>query len=116
MRAITKLPEPHSLTQHRAAAQADYANYTDKDTLRVQLVQEQRGLCCFCGGRIEAAGDRMKIAHWMPQDPYPQHQSYDDVYWGRFSQHQPPRPFHRSTNYYRQKLSVKIKKKFINFS
>ncbi len=74
MRAITKLTEPPSLTQHRAAAHADYDNYRDKDTLRTCLVEEQRGLCCFCGGRIAANPDRMKIAHWMPQTPYPQHQ------------------------------------------
>jgi uncharacterized protein (TIGR02646 family) len=74
MRAITKLTEPPSLAQHRATANADYANYADKDTLREQLVFEQRGLCCFCGGRIVGSGCSMKIAHWMPQKVCPQHQ------------------------------------------
>ena len=74
MRAITKLPEPPSLAQHRAAAHADYDNYADKDNLREQLVMEQRGLCCFCGGRIAANRDHMKIAHWMPQAARPQFQ------------------------------------------
>jgi uncharacterized protein (TIGR02646 family) len=74
MRAITKLPEPPSLAQHRANAHSNYDNYTDKDTLRARLVFEQRGLCCFCGGRIVAQAGRMKIAHWMPQTPYPEHQ------------------------------------------
>jgi uncharacterized protein (TIGR02646 family) len=54
------------LTQHRARAHADYDDYADKGTLRDQLVSEQRGLCCFCGGRIVAGAGRMKIAHWMP--------------------------------------------------
>jgi uncharacterized protein (TIGR02646 family) len=74
MRAITKLPEPPSLTQHRATAHADYDNYADKDTLRAQLVLEQRGLCCFCGGRIVDNNRRMKVAHWMPQTPHPEFQ------------------------------------------
>ncbi len=74
MRAITKLPEPRSLVQHRATAHADYDNFSDKDTLRTQLVEEQRGLCCFCGGRIRASQGGMKIAHWMPRTPFPEHQ------------------------------------------
>ena len=74
MRAITKLPEPPSLAQHRATAHADYDNFKDKDTLRARLVAEQRGLCCFCGGRIRASQGRMKIAHWLPQTPFPEHQ------------------------------------------
>jgi uncharacterized protein (TIGR02646 family) len=74
MRAITKLPEPPSLTQHRATPHADYENYADKDTLRARLVFEQRGLCCFCGGRIIADKNRMKVAHWMPKTPNPQFQ------------------------------------------
>ncbi len=74
MRAITKLTEPPSLAQHRATARADYDNYGDKDKLRGQLVSEQRGLCCFCGGRIVADSSRMKIAHWLPKTPNPQHQ------------------------------------------
>ena len=74
MRAITKLIEPPSLAQHRANAHTNYNNYADKDTLRDQLVFEQRGLCCFCGGRIGANANRMKIAHWLPQTPYPAHQ------------------------------------------
>ena len=74
MRAIIKLPEPPSLAQHRATAHAGYDNYSDKDALRAQLVSEQRGICCFCGGRIVADSDKMKIAHWMPRKPFPQHQ------------------------------------------
>ena len=74
MRAISKLPEPPSLTQHRATAHAGYDNYWDKGALRAQLVQEQRGLCCFCGGRIVDNNQQMKIAHWMPKTPCPEFQ------------------------------------------
>jgi uncharacterized protein (TIGR02646 family) len=78
MRAITKLPEPHSLTEHRLNQSADYDNYADKDVLREQLVREQRGLCCFCCSRIVSDPLRMKIAHWMPQDVQPDSQL---AYW-----------------------------------
>jgi hypothetical protein len=47
MRTITKVPEPHSLAQHRARAHADYDNYEDKDNLRAQLVNEQRVCVAF---------------------------------------------------------------------
>lgn len=78
MRAITKLPEPRSLTEHRLSEHSDYDNYGDKEGLRTQLVREQRGICCFCGGRIVNDPLRMKIAHWMPQAVQPQNQL---VYW-----------------------------------
>lgn len=74
MRAITKLPEPNSLTQHRAQEHADYDNYADKERLRGQLVEEQRELCCYCTGRIRAAGNRMKIEHWHSQNGFPNEQ------------------------------------------
>jgi uncharacterized protein (TIGR02646 family) len=74
MRTIQKSIEPASLVQHRNSAHADYENYTDKDTLRVYLVTEQRGLCCYCLSRIRADGQAMKIAHWRSQDRYPAQQ------------------------------------------
>lgn len=74
MRQIRKLPEPRSLTEHRAAG-SDYSTYRDKQALREQLVREQRGLCCYCLCRIgpgEAGGlPPMKIAHWHSQDLHP---------------------------------------------
>jgi uncharacterized protein (TIGR02646 family) len=71
---IAKAPEPQSLTQHRAQAHSDYGNYQHKDELRVSLVGEQRGLCCYCTGRIRAGERTMKIEHWQSQKAHPQHQ------------------------------------------
>lgn len=67
MRAITKGPEPPSLTAHRKRPHSDYANYPDKDELRRALVTEQRGLCCYCMERITAERTSMKIEHWQCQ-------------------------------------------------
>lgn len=64
MRAITKGPEPTSLTAHRRRPHSDYDNYREKDELRHVLVTEQRGLCCYCMGRIRADRNSMKIEHW----------------------------------------------------
>ncbi len=72
MRAITKGPEPQSLTAHRQAAHSDYGNYQDKDALREALATEQRGLCCYCMERIRP--DKMKIEHWRCQARYPDEQ------------------------------------------
>lgn len=71
---ITKGAEPNSLTQHRAQAHSDYNNYGHKDALRAALVGEQRGLCCYCTGRIRAGSTEMKIEHWQCQATYPQQQ------------------------------------------
>ncbi len=64
MRAITKGPEPLSLIQHRVGDHCDYDNYPDRQGLRQALAAEQRGLCCYCMGRIRADHGRMKIEHW----------------------------------------------------
>ncbi|MBC2710992.1 MAG: TIGR02646 family protein [Desulfosarcina sp.] len=64
MRAITKGAEPRSLMEHRAGAHCDYDNYQDKEELRQALVAEQRGLCCYCMGRIRRDRNGMKIEHW----------------------------------------------------
>jgi uncharacterized protein (TIGR02646 family) len=74
MRAITKGPEPASLTAHRQTAHSDYDNYADKDALRHALVTEQRGLCCYCMGRIHNGPATMKIEHWRSQSQYPAQQ------------------------------------------
>jgi uncharacterized protein (TIGR02646 family) len=71
---ITKANEPQSLTQHRALPHSDYDNYQRKDELRTALVGEQKGLCCYCTGRIRAEPTSMKIEHWQSQENYPQHQ------------------------------------------
>jgi uncharacterized protein (TIGR02646 family) len=71
MRTIIKGVEPASLETHRCAAHADYENYPDKKTLRLNLVREQRGLCCYCLSRIRPTADAMKIEHWHSQDKFP---------------------------------------------
>ena len=72
MRAITKGSEPASLTTHRQTPHGDYDNYPDKDTLRIMLANEQRGLCCYCMGRIRS--DSMKVEHWRSQSRFPEEQ------------------------------------------
>ena len=67
-----KGPEPTSLTRHRMTTHTDYDNYADKGTLRQMLVIEQRGLCCYCMGRIRR--DSMKVEHWRCQSRFPRDQ------------------------------------------
>ena len=73
MRTIVKGREPASLTQHRLTPYCDYDNYADddKNELREALVREQRGLCCYCMGRIRSDSKSMKIEHWRSQRRYP---------------------------------------------
>lgn len=71
MRMITKGAEPNSLTLHRRQAHSDYDNYLQKDELRISLVGEQKGLCCYCTGRIRTVSTAMKIEHWQSQENYP---------------------------------------------
>jgi uncharacterized protein (TIGR02646 family) len=71
MRAITKGAEPPSLTAHRHTEHCDYENYPDKDALRHALVTEQRGICCYCMGRIHNGPLAMKIEHWQCQSRFP---------------------------------------------
>jgi hypothetical protein len=63
MRNIQKGSEPKSLTEHRCNTHSDYDNYADKEDLRVSLVKEQRGICCYCMQRIRSNSDDMKIEH-----------------------------------------------------
>jgi uncharacterized protein (TIGR02646 family) len=74
LRTITKGHEPPSLTAHRLTPPCDYDNYNGKDELREALVREQRGLCCYCMGRIESSPDKMKIEHWRCQSDNPDEQ------------------------------------------
>jgi uncharacterized protein (TIGR02646 family) len=74
MRAITKGAEPPSLTAHRKTQHCDYDNYADKEALRHALVTEQRGICCYCMGRIHNGPDTMKIEHWHSRRYYPAEQ------------------------------------------
>ena len=74
MRAISKGPEPLSLLAHRQTPPCDYNNYRAKDDLREALASEQRGLCCYCMGRITSDATTMKIEHWQSQTRYPEQQ------------------------------------------
>lgn len=70
MRAIAKGGEPESLRRYRATG-GIYADFRDTQELRVSLVTEQRGLCCYCMCRISADSSAMKIEHWRPQSRFP---------------------------------------------
>ena len=70
MKEIVKGKEPPSLAKHRQTPHSDYGNYPHKDVLRRSLVAEQRGLCCYCMGRIRAGASSMKIEHWRCQTQY----------------------------------------------
>ncbi len=76
MKTISKGREPASLTEHRAGEYCGYDNYAAKDELRAALVKEQRGLCCYCMGRISASSTRMKIEHWRCQSLHPSWSSH----------------------------------------
>jgi uncharacterized protein (TIGR02646 family) len=73
MRRIVKHTEPQSLAQHRCTPHADYENLKTekKDELRQSLVNEQRGLCCYCMQRIRPTKTEMKIEHWQSYERYP---------------------------------------------
>lgn len=74
MKAINKGDEPPSLTAHRKTPCCDYDNYADMEALRQALVTEQRGLCCYCMGRVHVGPDTMKVEHWQCQSRYPAEQ------------------------------------------
>jgi uncharacterized protein (TIGR02646 family) len=99
MRAISKGAEPPSLTAHRQTPYCDYDNYTDKDALRQALVTEQRGLCCYCMGRIHNGPDTMKIEHWRCQSRHPTEQlNYRNLLGACLGVNgQPPHPQHCDT-------------------
>jgi uncharacterized protein (TIGR02646 family) len=74
VRVILKGPEPLSLITHRQTRYCSYDNYLSKDDLRHALISEQRGLCCYCIGRIHNGPTTMKIEHWKCQTRYPTEQ------------------------------------------
>lgn len=99
MRAIIKGPEPASLTAHREKLHSDYDNYLFKNDLRHALVTEQRGLCCYCMGRIREGPNTMKIEHWKCQAHHRRKQlSYRNLLGACLGGHgQPPRLQHCDT-------------------
>jgi uncharacterized protein (TIGR02646 family) len=70
VRRIHKQSEPHSLVEHRATPGAEFDGCNKAD-LRAALTNEQRGLCCYCCGRIVATHDGMKIDHFVAQSVDP---------------------------------------------
>lgn len=78
MRTITKEREPRLLETYRQSDGATFDNLPSKvkEQIQVQLVREQRGLCCYCQSRIRATWDGMKVEHWKSQSPdkYPERQ------------------------------------------
>lgn len=72
MRNIQKGDEPPSLTQHKKTPHAEYDNYNDKDQLRQNLANEQRGVCCYCLSRIRPRRTGMKIEHWRCRENHPE--------------------------------------------
>jgi uncharacterized protein (TIGR02646 family) len=80
MKNIQKKPEPISLTEHRCNTHTNYDNYADKDDLRNSLVDEQRGICCYCMQRIQPNLENMKIEHWKSQKYFSAKQlDYDNL-------------------------------------
>lgn len=83
MRLIRKGAEPPLLLAYRKTQGARYDGLPAdaKVEVRVALVREQHGLCCFCMARVEASVApvlKVKIAHWMPQ----QVDRTRDLEWG----------------------------------
>lgn len=76
MRTVIKGPEPHRLGAYRHTAGATFDDYPDKPALRMSLVIEQRGLCCYCLQRVRPEIGAMKIEHWHSRAPgrYPAEQ------------------------------------------
>ena len=78
MRTIAKGREPRSLQTYRQASGAAFADLPAeiKQQIKEQLVEEQRGLCCYCQSRIRADWNGMKIEHWLSQseDKFPERQ------------------------------------------
>jgi uncharacterized protein (TIGR02646 family) len=74
VKTIAKGPEPASLTTHRQIPQCNYENYAAKNDLRLALVTEQNGLCCYCLGRVRNGPTTVKVEHWRSQTRYPAEQ------------------------------------------
>jgi uncharacterized protein (TIGR02646 family) len=73
---IMKLDEPAGLVKFRHQPAATYEALPSqlKQEIREALVQEQRGLCCYCMGRIRPDSPCMTIEHWQPQSLQPARQ------------------------------------------
>jgi uncharacterized protein (TIGR02646 family) len=78
MRTIRKGREPRSLQTYRLTKDSTFEDLPTetKQDIRDQLVNEQRGLCCYCQSRIRAKWNLMKVEHWQSQsdEKYPERQ------------------------------------------
>ena len=75
MKAIVKGREPNSLVECRnARPKLKYSDYRDVGTLQECLVEEQRGICCYCMGRIRPTDQDMKVEHWHSRKLHPKEQ------------------------------------------
>lgn len=75
MRYVLKGTEPASFSNWKASANDDWSpSYTtlqnpEKEQLHTSLLNEQSGLCCYCGRDIELHNSH--IEHFRPQERYP---------------------------------------------
>lgn len=69
---IIKQSAPKSLIEYKNAGNFSYNDFTEKDEIRKDLVQEQYGLCAYCMGKITADSTKMKIEHFKCQSSYPE--------------------------------------------
>ena len=70
MLTIEKQNIPPLLVEYKAKPNAIYdgPDFTPvKQAIRLQLVQEQKGLCAYCMRRISASATGMKVEHWKSQ-------------------------------------------------
>jgi len=71
MRNIHKGQSPDYLEAYRQEETACYEDFPNKKDLLGRLVEEQRGLCCYCMRRLDQDDGSAKIEHWYPQRPAP---------------------------------------------
>lgn len=75
MKRIDKGGEPGSLLVYRKQRGTPAPSYADLPAkvrldLQAALLEAQRGLCCYCQGRLKT--ETMKIEHFMPQSAHPE--------------------------------------------
>ena len=68
---IIKKTAPKSLVEYKIAGNTSYNDFSNKDDIRISLVQEQNELCAYCMGKIAADSTKMKIEHFKCQTTYP---------------------------------------------
>lgn len=107
MRKIQKGNEPAALQEYRKLPDASYDGFPDKDALRESIVDEQRGLCCYCMGRISPDSAGMKIEHCQSQEAHPdQALNYRNLLGAcKGGEGSPPRLQHCDTKKGRKSLS-----------